>query len=160
MMIPEPSSIPKILLVDDELEQLWLRAQVMQSLGFLVHVADNPSDAIFMMAEEALKKVELVVLDYNMPGINGCDLADQLKLMRPELKIILYSGAIDIPQSEMTSIDTFVSKADGIPTLIAEVSELTHVVMGSPTMGRNTSARSPCSVNFNHKAVGVGKSGE
>jgi CheY-like chemotaxis protein len=89
-------------------------------------------------SEEALKEVELVVLDYNMPGINGCDLADLLKLMRPELKIILYSGASDIPQSEMTSIDTFVSKADGIPTLIAEVAEFTHVVMGSFTVVRNT----------------------
>ena len=138
MMIPEPSSIPRILLVDDELEQLWLRAQVIQSLGFPVHIADNPSDVMFMIAEEALEKVELVVLDYNMPGINGCDLADLLKLMRPELKIILYSGASDIPQSEMTSSDTFVSKADGIPTLIAEVAELTHVVMGAPTVARNT----------------------
>jgi CheY-like chemotaxis protein len=109
-----------------------------QSLGFPVHIADNPSDAIFMMAEEALEKVELVVLDCNMPGVNGCDLADLLKRMRPELKIILHSGASDISQNEMTSIDTFVSKTDGIPALIAEVAELTHVVMGSPTVARNT----------------------
>jgi DNA-binding NtrC family response regulator len=133
MMTPEPPSTPRILLVDDELEQLWLRAQVMQTLGFPVHTADNPSDAIFMMAEEAFERVEIVVLDYNMPGINGCDLADMLKLMRPEVKIILYSGASDIPRSEMTSIDTFVSKADGMSALIAEVAELTHVVMGTPT---------------------------
>jgi hypothetical protein len=65
-----------------------------------------------------------------MPGVNGCDLADLLKRMRPELKIILHSGTSDIPQNEMTSIDTFVSKTDGIPALIAEVAELTHVVMG------------------------------
>jgi CheY-like chemotaxis protein len=141
-MIPEPPSTPIILLVDDELEQLWLRAQVMQSLGFPVHTADNPSDAIFMMADEALEKVELVVLDYNMPGINGCDLADTLKLMRPELKIILYSGASDIPRNEMTSIDTFVSKADGMSALIAEVAELTHVIMNSPTVARRTGLRS------------------
>ncbi len=133
MMISEPPPTPRILLVDDELEQLWLRAQVMQSLGFLVHTADNPSDAIFMMAEEALEKVEFVVLDYNMPGINGCDLADLLKVMRPELKIILYSGATDVPRNEMTSIDIFVSKADGISALIAEVAELTQVGGGSPT---------------------------
>jgi len=74
-----------------------------------------------------------VVLDYNMPGMNGCDLADLLKVMRPELKIILYSGATDIPRNEMTSIDTFVSKADGIITLISEAAELTQFVGGSPT---------------------------
>lgn len=136
MTIPRPPSTPRILLVDDELEQLLLRAQVMSLRGFPVLTADNPSDAIFMMAEETIDKIELVILDYDMPGMNGCDLADTLKLMRPELKIILYSGASDIPRNEMTSIDTFVSKADGMPTLIAEVAELTHdVVMGAPTTG-------------------------
>ncbi|MCU1255894.1 MAG: response regulator receiver protein [Candidatus Angelobacter sp.] len=132
-MIPEPPPTPRILLVDDEIPQLLLRAQVMSLRGFPVLTADNPSDAIFMMAEEALEKVELVVLDYNMPGMNGCDLADLLKMMRPELKIILYSGATDVPRNEMTSIDTFVSKADGISALIAEVAELTQVGRGSPT---------------------------
>lgn len=135
MTIPRPPSTPRILLVDDELEQLLLRAQVMSLRGFPVLTADNPSDAIFMMAEDTIDKIELVILDYDMPGMNGCDLADTLKLMRPELKIILYSGASDIPRNEMTSIDTFVSKADGMPTLIAEVAELTHVVIGAPTTG-------------------------
>jgi DNA-binding NtrC family response regulator len=132
MMIPEPPPTPTILLVDDEIPQLLLRAQVMSLRGFPVLTADNPSDAIFMMAEEALEKVELVVLDYNMPGINGCDLADLLKVMRPELKIILYSGATDVPRNEMTSIDIFVSKADGMSALIAEVAELTQVGRASP----------------------------
>jgi CheY-like chemotaxis protein len=132
MMIPDPPPTPRILLVDDEIPQLLLRAQVMSLQGFPVLTADNPSDAIFMMAEEALEKVELVVLDYNMPGINGCDLADLLKVMRPELKIILYSGAPDVPRNEMTSIDIFVSKADGMSALIAEVAELTQIGGGSP----------------------------
>jgi CheY-like chemotaxis protein len=133
MMIPEPPATPRILLVDDEIPQLLLRAQVMSLRGFPVLTADNPSDAIFMIAEEALEQVELVVLDYNMPGINGCDLADLLKVMRPELKIILYSGATDVPRNEMTSIDVFVSKADGMSALIAEVAELTQVGGASPT---------------------------
>jgi hypothetical protein len=64
MMIPEPPSTPRILLVDDELEQLWLRAQVMQSLGFPVHIADNPSDAHFYDGGRGTRKVELAVLDY------------------------------------------------------------------------------------------------
>jgi len=86
-----------------------------------------------MMAEEAIDKIDLVILDFDMPGMNGCDLADLLKVIRPELKIILYSGASDIPRNEMASIDTFVSKADGITALIAEVAELTQVGGGSPT---------------------------
>jgi CheY-like chemotaxis protein len=133
MMIPEPPPTPRILLVDDEIPQLLLRAQVMTLRGFPVLTAESPGDAISIMAEGAIEEVEIVVLDYNMPGMNGCDLADMLKVMRPELKIILYSGATDVPRNEMTSIDTFVSKADGITALIAEVAELTQFVVGSPT---------------------------
>jgi len=133
MMIPEPPPTPRILLVDDEIPQLLLRAQVMSLRGFPVLTAESPGDAIAILAEEAIEKIELVVVDYNMPGMNGCDLADLLKVMRPELKIILYSGATDVPRNEMTGIDTFVSKADGITALIAEVAELTQVGGGSPT---------------------------
>jgi len=94
MMISEPPSTPRILLVDDEIPQLLLRAQVMTLRGFPVLTAESPGDAISIVAEEAIEKVGLVVLDYNMPGMNGCDLADLLKVMRPELKIILYWGAM------------------------------------------------------------------
>ncbi len=143
MMISEPPSAPKILLVDDEIPQLLLRAQVMALRGFPVLTAESPEDAISIVAEAAIEKVGLVVLDYNMPDMNGCDLADLLKVMRPELKIILYSGATDIPRNEMTSIDTFVSKADGITALIAEVAELTQFVGKSPTtITRNTEQHS------------------
>jgi len=111
-MIPEAPSTPRILLVDDEIQQLWLRAQVMTLSGFPVLTADSPNVALSMVAEEAIENVELVVLDYQMPDMNGCDLADLLKEMAPDLKIILYSGSTDIPCSEMSSIDAFVSKGD------------------------------------------------
>jgi response regulator RpfG family c-di-GMP phosphodiesterase len=131
MMIPARPSTPRILLVDDEIPQLLLCAQVMTLRGFPVLTAESPGDAISIVAEEAIEKVELVVVDYNMPGMNGCDLANLLKVIRPELKIILYSGATDVPRNQMTSIDTFVSKTDGMTALIAEVAELTQVG-GSP----------------------------
>ena len=133
MMIPERPSTPRLLLVDDEIPQLLLRAQVMTLRGFPVLTAGSPGDAISIMTEEAIEKVELVVLDYNMPGMNGCDLADLLKVIHPELKIILYSGATDVPRNAMTSIDVFVSKANGMSALIKEVAELTHVGESSPT---------------------------
>jgi CheY-like chemotaxis protein len=132
-MISDSPSAPRILLVDDEVPQLLLRAQVLTLRGFPVLTAESPGDAIAIVAQEPIEKVGLVVLDYDMPGMNGCDLADLLKVMCPGLKIILYSGATNIPRNEMTSIDTFVSKADGIIALISEVAELTQFVGGSPT---------------------------
>jgi CheY-like chemotaxis protein len=143
MMISQPPLTPRILLVDDEIPELLLRARVMTQRGFPVLTAVSPGDAISIVAEEAIERVGLVVVDYNMPEMNGCDLADLLKVMRPELKIILYSGATDVPRNEMTSIDTFISKADGMTALIAEIAELTQVGGESPTtIRRNTEQHS------------------
>jgi CheY-like chemotaxis protein len=68
-------------------------------------------------------EIEIAILDYHMPVMNGCVLADHLKSMNPELKIILYSGAIDIPQSEMKNVDAFISKGNCVRRLLSQVCE-------------------------------------
>jgi len=55
-------------------------------------------------------------------------LADRLKSMRPELKIILHSGAVTIPENQMTNIDVFISKSDELARLINSVSEQTTTI--------------------------------
>ena len=130
-MISERLSTPKILLVDDEAQPLELRAQIMKLHGFSVLTADDPVEAIAMMAEATIDKVEVAILDYNMPEMNGCVLAERLRSMCPDLKTILYSGAIDIPSREMTSVDVVVSKSDGIEALISQVRQFMQVNLDS-----------------------------
>src|SRR5260370_15313280 len=126
-MIPEPPVIPRILLVDDEAQLLELCAQVMKLCGFSVVTAEGPVQAISLMAEEMIEKIDVAILDYHMPVMNGCALADRLRSMRPKLKIILYSGAIDIPQSEMTSVDVFIPKDDAITRLLPHIVQFTQL---------------------------------
>jgi len=123
-MIPK---LPRILLVDDDAQGLWLRAQVMKLCEFPVVTADGPIEAISLLAEEATEKIDLAILDYDMPVMNGCDLADHLRSLCPRLKIILYSGAIDIAEDEMTSVDAFVSKDEGTGRLLAQIVQLTPI---------------------------------
>jgi CheY-like chemotaxis protein len=122
-MVPE---LPRILLVDDDAQGLWLRAQVMKLCGFPVVTADGSIEALSLMAE-ATEKIDLAILDYDMPAMNGCDLADHLRSMYPRLKIILYSGAIDIPDNEMSSVDAFVSKDDGTARLLTQIVQLAQI---------------------------------
>jgi CheY-like chemotaxis protein len=121
-VISEPRAIATVLLVDDEAEHLRLRAHVMTVRGFSVITAGDPLKALSMM-ERSKEKVDVAVLDYHMPEMSGCVLADHLRSMRPEMKIILNSGAIDIPKGEMTSVDVFIPKGDGIARLLAQVAE-------------------------------------
>ena len=121
IMMSEQLSAPSVLLVDDEVQPLQLRAEIMKLHGFSVLTADGPIKAISLMAKGAMEKIQVAILDYNMPAMNGCLLAERLRSAFPELKTILYSGAIDIPSQEITSVDVVVSKADGIGTLMSQV---------------------------------------
>ena len=118
---PELSAIANVLFVDDEVTLLQLGADLMEECGFTVMVARNPLEAISIMAGAA--EITIAILDYHMPMMNGCMLADRLRSLHPELKIILYTGAIDIPQSEMTNVDALISKGDCGRRLLAQVFE-------------------------------------
>ncbi len=126
-MIAEQISVPTILLVDDEVEPLELRARIMKLRGFSVLTADGPMRALAIMKQAAFEKVQVAVLDYHMPGMNGCALAGQLRSRFPKVRTILYSGAVDIPPREMTSVDALISKSDGIVTLISQVTQFVQV---------------------------------
>jgi DNA-binding NtrC family response regulator len=118
------SPVPaRVLLVDDDLQHLELCAQVMKVRGFSVITAPGPMEAMSILAE-TIDIFDIAVIDYHMPIMNGCLLADRLKLMCPEMKIILRSGAVAVPESEMTNIDAFIPKSGGIAPLITWVSNI------------------------------------
>lgn len=116
-----------LLLVDDDAHCLNLSAQTMRMFGFTVVTAGSPIAAMSIMNEASFRNIDVAVLDYDMPGMNGCILAEYLKSRCPELKIILYSGDLDLPQENMSSIDAFIPKSDGIGPLIAKSAEFGQI---------------------------------
>jgi CheY-like chemotaxis protein len=122
----------KLLLVDDDVQYLELRAAVMKTCGFSVVTTSDPVDTISIFAKTR-DTIDVAILDYDMPVMNGCHLANRLRSMRPGLKIILYSGAVDIPENEMTSIDVFVPKSDGIAALLQQIADFTQGATTLPT---------------------------
>ena len=121
-----------LLLVDDDLLQLELRALVLKMSGFTVLTASSPVEAISIVAQQPAHEIDLAIVDYEMPLMNGCVLADYLKARYPGLKIILHSGELDIPESQMGSVDAFVPKSDGIARLLEEVSMTASISAASP----------------------------
>jgi CheY-like chemotaxis protein len=121
-----------LLLVDDHIEQLDLLALTMKMSGFSVVTASSPLEAISMMNEHGLRKIDVAVIDYHMPTMNGCVLAAYLKARYPGLRIVLRSGAPDISQDEMMSVDGFISKSDGISALLSKITEFGQIDPASP----------------------------
>jgi DNA-binding NarL/FixJ family response regulator len=68
--------------------------------------------------------IELAVLDYQMPEMSGTCLAAQLKSARSKVKVVLFTGALQVPGSELSPVDAVVNKSDGVQVLVETVNRL------------------------------------
>jgi DNA-binding NarL/FixJ family response regulator len=73
------------------------------------------------------EKIDVAVLDYQMPKMNGAELAAFCKAANPNTKVILYSGWLGIPKQELALADLFVQKADGLHALLEGIEALLAV---------------------------------
>jgi CheY-like chemotaxis protein len=80
-----------ILLVDDELTILEVARELLECLGYRVLTARSGSDALEQYKREK-DRVDLVILDLIMPGMSGSQTFDHLKIVNPNVKVLLSSG--------------------------------------------------------------------
>ena len=112
----------KILLVDDEESIHILYREELEELGYEVHSA--------MSGEEALKILHtlnpaLVILDIQMPGMNGIDVLRKIKEQDPKLPVILSSAYQEYKQNLSSwASDDFIVKSADMRELIASVRRL------------------------------------
>ena len=88
-----PSSKPleTILVVDDELEMLSLAAEVLESRGYTVLKTSDPFEAL-RMAQTHTEHIQLLLTDIVMPPMNGVKLFDELRAIRPGLRVLFMSA--------------------------------------------------------------------
>lgn len=116
----------RVLVVDDhELTRFSLSLALQsQSDIELVGLASNGKEAIEMVERY---HPDVIILDLQMPVLDGLSASIQIKSIYPNTKIIAYSSVED-PQSEvmaqMARIDVFCKKDTATPELIALVKEL------------------------------------
>jgi len=105
------SAMKKILLVDDEEGIHLLYREELEEEGYEVHSALTGEDAL-----EKLKIIspDLVILDINMPGMNGIEVLRQMKEINPKLPVVLSSAYHEYKQDlgAWASDDYIVKSAD------------------------------------------------
>jgi CheY-like chemotaxis protein len=121
---PERVSKPLILCIDDEELGLRVRGIVLERAGYRVLTATDGATGLEIFGRE---QVEGVVLDYFMPGMNGSEVATELRRLRPEVPIILLSAYINLPAEVLRMVDWTILKGDGPEVLLAKVRELLPV---------------------------------
>ena len=103
-LLPHVSVMPwqgsgTVLLVEDEPPLVMVAKALIQALGFSVIEAANGQIALELFQKNA-KYITLVLTDIGMPVMDGYELIQELKILNPELPIIVSSGFGD---DEVTS---------------------------------------------------------
>lgn len=79
----------RILVVDDAGEVVTLCVSLLQSLGYAARGATRGDAALELLRREPF---DLVIVDYRMPGMNGFDVLDQGRRLRPGALFLLLTG--------------------------------------------------------------------
>lgn len=110
-----------ILCVDDERSGLLMRRLLLESQGYQVLTAENGAEGIEILSAQA---VDLVLLDYMMPGADGGVVAETMKKIKPWVPILMLSAYVDLPLETITNVDRYVIKGQSPPALLNAVAEL------------------------------------
>jgi two-component system cell cycle sensor histidine kinase/response regulator CckA len=89
-----PRGAETLLVVEDELAVRQLFTTVLRRLGYTVHEASSGTDAMRVFAEHGAS-IQMIVTDVVMPGMGGGELAQQVRAMRPDVRILFVSGYTD-----------------------------------------------------------------
>lgn len=101
----------QLLFVDDDLAEHELIRSGLHGLSFDIDTTEDPEIALQMLDD---KKYDLVLLDFNMDGMNGLEFVKAMK--RPLQQVTLYTG-VELPPNIQTEFDKL-----GVPVLTKDIS--------------------------------------
>lgn len=114
-----PRGTEMILFVDDEDIIIQVGKYMIESLGYEVWTAKNGKEAI-EICKKNMDKIDMVMLDIIMPGMDGGETYDKLKAINPDIKVLLSSGyGINSQATEILNCgcNDFIQKPFDIKTL-------------------------------------------
>lgn len=95
----------QVLLVDDEEEFLASAARGLSRRGFEVEVASTGQIALARLAD---RRFDVIVIDVQMPGMNGLELMREIAAGWPGLPVIVLTGQANLEQSvELCALKIF-----------------------------------------------------
>lgn len=118
MRAPGPKTV---LCVDDEKIGLRVRKILLESHGFKVLTASSGPQGLTLLDSH---HVDLVVLDYYMPGLNGGQVAAEIRRRRPGIPIIFLSAYFSLPAADLELANAFITKGDPPDVLIHKILQL------------------------------------
>ena len=83
----------RLLIVDDDIHLRTVASAMAACLGYRTHTAANGEEALQILRNE---EVDLVITDYQMPLMNGFQLASEIRHQYADLPVILMTGRTNV----------------------------------------------------------------
>jgi CheY-like chemotaxis protein len=115
---PPTNAKATLLWIDDFQVGLEMYRAMFERLGYRVLTASSGEMGISVAASH---HVDLVVTDYEMPGMNGEAVAFALKALKPNVPVILFSGSTTMSDRALHMVDAYCDKAGSREELLAAI---------------------------------------
>lgn len=109
---------PLILCIEDDPIHLTLRKKVLERDGYGVIGVTTAADALKTLREAP---VCATISDHLLQGTNGTQLAVQMKKIKPDVPIILFSGTVP---EHFDGVDVFINKGEPTAEFLRIVREV------------------------------------
>jgi len=111
-----------LLIIDDEKEQLLLRKMLLEAAGHHVLTAQSGREGLKVFQSEI---VDAVIIDYWMGDMKGIAVASEMKRLRPQIPIAIFSAFRPLPDEALGKADAWLVKGEIEPTeLLREIDRL------------------------------------
>jgi DNA-binding response OmpR family regulator len=89
----------RVLVIDDDFETVDLLTAILSDCGYDVCSALNGGDALMLVDVE---RPDVMLLDLHMPGVPGFDVLRRVRMVRPDLPVVIVSGQTDVNLARAT----------------------------------------------------------
>jgi DNA-binding NtrC family response regulator len=115
------TALANLLYVDDNTQHLQAVQKRLELMGYRVLTAGNGAEALEIFSR---KRIHLAVVDYYMHGLSGDMVAVEMKRLRPDVPIIIFSGSLTLPEMVIALVDGFVFTGEEPEKLVNKIKEL------------------------------------
>jgi CheY-like chemotaxis protein len=109
--------------VDDNPKSSRLLTSVLEECGFRVIAKNDPLEALALCKRTYF---DVALLDYEMPLMSGSHLAQKIKLLMPDVPVILISSRSDLPKTELAFVDAHFGFGSALDDLLWTIRILTR----------------------------------
>lgn len=115
-----------VLVVEDLTELREVIGRVLMANGYTVLAAPDAETAISLVSSTA-QSIDLLVTDWHLPGMNGCDLAKHLIATHPQMRVLICSGDVDYENEDgrwLKGLGEYIAKPYDLMAMLEKLQKL------------------------------------